>query len=126
MFKRIGLFILTNLAILVMLSIILNLVSWFFGVDFSQIAGAGQNYGSLLIFAAVIGFSGSIISLMNADFDGDQCNVFRIFGLDLGKRFAKALNPRYNMYISRMTGKFERKMLPIKDEVAAFWAMNNI
>ncbi len=64
MFKRIGLFILTNLAILVMLSIILNLVSWFFGVDFSQIAGAGQNYVSLLIFAAVIGFSGSIISLM--------------------------------------------------------------
>lgn len=63
MFKRIGLFILTNLAILVMLSIILNLVSWFFGVDFSQIAGASQNYVSLLIFAAVIGFSGSIISL---------------------------------------------------------------
>ncbi len=63
MFKRIGLFILTNLAILVMLSIILNLVSWFFGVDFSQIAGANQSYVSLLIFAAVIGFSGSIISL---------------------------------------------------------------
>lgn len=64
MFKRIGLFILTNLAILVMLSIILNLVSWFFGGDFSQIAGAGQNYVSLLIFAAVIGFSGSIISFL--------------------------------------------------------------
>ena len=64
MFKRIGLFILTNLAILVMLSIILNLVSWFFGVDFSQITGAGQNYVSLLIFAAIIGFSGSIISLL--------------------------------------------------------------
>ncbi len=63
MFKRIGLFLLTNLAILVMLSIILNLVSWFFGVDFSQIAGANQSYISLLIFAAVIGFSGSLISL---------------------------------------------------------------
>ncbi len=63
MFKRIGLFILTNLTILVMLSIILNLVSWFFGVDFSQIAGANQSYISLLIFAAVIGFSGSLISL---------------------------------------------------------------
>ena len=63
MFKRIGLFILTNLAILVMLCIILNLVSWCFGVDFSQIAGANQSYISLLIFAAVIGFSGSLISL---------------------------------------------------------------
>lgn len=70
--------------------------------------------------------STSIISLLNADFDGDQCNIFRIYGLDLGKRFYKALNPRLNMYISRMTGKFENKMLPIKDETAAFWAMNNI
>lgn len=49
MLKRIGLFILTNLAILVMLSIVLNLVSWFLGVDFSQIAGAGQDFVSLLI-----------------------------------------------------------------------------
>lgn len=70
--------------------------------------------------------STSIISLLNADFDGDQINLFRIYGLDLGKRFAKALNPRLNMYISRMTGLMETKMLPIKDEVAAFWAMNNI
>ena len=60
------------------------------------------------------------------DRDGDQCNVFRIFGLELGKRFQKALNPRLNMYISRMTGRMEPKMLPIKDEVAAFWAINNI
>ncbi len=63
MLKRIGLFILTNLAILVMLSIVLNLVSWFLGVDFSQIAGADQDFVSLLIFATVIGFSGSLISL---------------------------------------------------------------
>ena len=63
MFKRIGLFVLTNLAILVMLSIILNLVSWFFGVNFGQIAGSNQNYATLLIFAAVIGFTGSLISL---------------------------------------------------------------
>lgn len=63
MFKRIGLFILTNLAILVMLSIILNLVSFFFGVNFSQIAGGNQNLVSLFIFAAIVGFSGSIISL---------------------------------------------------------------
>ena len=63
MFKRIGLFILTNLAILVMLSVILNLVSWFFGVDFSRIAGGQQNVVALFIFAAVIGFSGALISL---------------------------------------------------------------
>lgn len=63
MFKRIGLFILTNLAIWVMMSIILNLVSFFFGINFSQIAGSNQNLVSLFIFAAIVGFSGSIISL---------------------------------------------------------------
>lgn len=68
----------------------------------------------------------AIISLMNADFDGDQVNVFRIFGLDLGKRFAKALSPATNFYISRINGRVDSKMMPIKDEIAAFWAMNNI
>lgn len=63
MFKRIGLFILTNLAILVMLSIILNVVSLFFGVNFSQIAGGQQNLVSLFIFAAIVGFTGSLVSL---------------------------------------------------------------
>ena len=63
MFKRIGLFILTNLAILLMLNIILTLVSIFFGVDFSQIAGGQQNLTALFIFAAIVGFSGALISL---------------------------------------------------------------
>ena len=58
--------------------------------------------------------------------DGDQLNVFRIMGLDLGKRFAKAMMPSTNHYISRMNGRVDPKMLPIKDEVAAFWALNNI
>ena len=52
--------------------------------------------------------------------DGDQCNLFRVFGLDLGKRFAEALDPVRNMYVSRMDGKINRKMLPVKDETAAF------
>jgi hypothetical protein len=68
----------------------------------------------------------AIIQLMNADFDGDQTNVFRIYGLDLGKRFARNLAPDRNMYISRMNGRVEMKMMPIKDEIAAFWALNNI
>lgn len=68
----------------------------------------------------------AVITLMGADFDGDQINVFRIFGLDLGKRFARNMDPRLNHYISRIDGRMNRKMLPIKDEIAAFWALNNI
>lgn len=50
---RIGLFLLTNLAVMFVFSIILNI----FGVDAQSVLG-------LLIFAAVFGFGGSLISLM--------------------------------------------------------------
>lgn len=52
---RIALFLGTNLAILVIASITLKLL----GVD----RFTGQNHGSLLIFCAVFGFAGSLISL---------------------------------------------------------------
>lgn len=58
--KRIALFLLTNLAVLVVLSIVLNLL----GVD-SLLAenGVDLDLQALLIFSAVIGMSGSFISL---------------------------------------------------------------
>lgn len=52
---RIVLFLATNLAVLVIASITLKLL----GVD----RFTGQNYGSLLVFCAVFGFAGSLISL---------------------------------------------------------------
>lgn len=70
--------------------------------------------------------STAVISIMAADFDGDQINIFRIFGLDLGKRFAKNMDPRTSHYVSRINGRMNRAMLPIKDEIASFWALNNI
>ncbi len=58
--KRILLFIATNLAILLVLSITLRIL----GVDrILEAQGGGLNYNSLLVFAAVIGFGGSLISL---------------------------------------------------------------
>jgi heat shock protein HtpX len=58
--KRIFLFVVTNLAILLVLSITLRLL----GVDrMLDEQGVGINYNSLLVMAAVIGFGGSLISL---------------------------------------------------------------
>ena len=51
-------------------------------------------------------------------------NIFRIFGEDFAKRFGKTLNPRYNLYISRMTGTINTDTLPIRDEVIGFWGFN--
>lgn len=58
--KRIFLFIATNLAILVVINIILNIIAYVFGIN---IHARGQIQG-LLIIAVVVGFTGSFISLL--------------------------------------------------------------
>ncbi|MFH1620288.1 MAG: protease HtpX [bacterium] len=58
--KRVLLFLLTNIAVLIVLSIVLRLL----GVDrILDESGAGLNYRNLLLFSAVFGFGGSFISL---------------------------------------------------------------
>lgn len=56
--KRIALFLATNIAVLLVASIVLNLL----GVD-AYMASRGQSLGGLIVFAAVFGFAGSFISL---------------------------------------------------------------
>jgi heat shock protein HtpX len=58
--KRIVLFLITNLAIIVVLSIVLRLLGFERILDAQ---GVGLDYGSLLLFAAVFGMGGSFISL---------------------------------------------------------------
>ncbi len=57
--KRIVLFLATNLAVLLVLSLVLNVLGIGRGVS-----AAGINVGELLVFSAVVGFTGSIISLL--------------------------------------------------------------
>lgn len=62
--KRVLLFVLTNVAVLAVISVILFALSAFFGVNTSGYDRQGQiDYTSLLILSAVIGFAGSFISL---------------------------------------------------------------
>ena len=56
--KRIFLFILTNLAVMVVLSISMKLL----GLD-RALAGAGFNVPAVLVMAAIVGFGGALISL---------------------------------------------------------------
>jgi heat shock protein HtpX len=56
MFKRIALFLATNLAVMVLLGIVLSVLQGVFGITLG-------NNGTLLMFAAVFGFGGSLISL---------------------------------------------------------------
>lgn len=56
--KRVFLFLVTNIAVMVVLSIVVHLL----GAD-RYLTASGINYVSLLMFAAVFGFGGSFISL---------------------------------------------------------------
>ncbi|PZO07060.1 MAG: protease HtpX [Lysobacteraceae bacterium] len=56
MFKRIALFLATNLAVMVLLGIVLSVLQGVFGITLG-------NNGTLLVFAAIFGFGGSLISL---------------------------------------------------------------
>lgn len=57
MIRRIALFLATNLAVLVLLGIVMSVLEKAFGIQ------PGQN-GTLLVFAAVFGFGGAMISLL--------------------------------------------------------------
>jgi heat shock protein HtpX len=57
--KRIALFLLTNIAVLAVISIIVNVL----GLD-QFLTAEGLDLSSLLVFSAVVGFTGSIISLL--------------------------------------------------------------
>jgi len=60
MFKRVALFLATNLAVILVLSVVLRLL----GVDrVLDESGSGLNYEALLVLSLVIGFGGSFISL---------------------------------------------------------------
>jgi len=62
--KRIALFVLTNLAIMVVLMVFLNIISAVFGINFAGVGGRQLNVGALAVFALVVGFTGSFISLL--------------------------------------------------------------
>ena len=61
--KRIFLFLATNIAVLAVLSVSLRLL----GVD-QYMASTGQDMRGLLIFSAILGFAGALISLAMSKF----------------------------------------------------------
>ena len=57
--KRIGLFLLTNLAVMAVIAISFRVL----GLDTAMQQGGGLDLGALLAMSAVIGFAGSLVSL---------------------------------------------------------------
>ena len=60
---RIGLFIMTNIAVMIVIAVVTKI----FGVD-RWLTHRGINYQALLVFSLIVGFAGSIISLLISKF----------------------------------------------------------
>ena len=71
--KRILLFLATNIAILAVLSVSMRLL----GID-QYLASTGQDPGGLLVFAAILGFGGSLISLAMSKFIAKRSTGARV------------------------------------------------
>jgi len=71
--KRILLFLATNIAVLAVLSISMRLL----GIDM-YLASTGQDMGGLLVFAALLGFGGSLISLAMSKFIAKRSTGARV------------------------------------------------
>lgn len=59
MLRRVGLFLLTNIAVMIVIGIVVRI----FGAD-QFLTANGLDFGMLFVFSAIIGFTGSIISLL--------------------------------------------------------------
>jgi heat shock protein HtpX len=73
--KRIFLFIITNLAVLALLSLIVFVIEQVFGVRLPQ-----GGLGGLLVFAAVFGFGGALISLALSKWTAKHMMGVRLIG----------------------------------------------
>ncbi len=71
--KRIFLFLLTNLAVMLVLTIVARLL----GIDV-YLASTGQDLGGLLVFAALFGFGGAIISLLISKWSAKRAMGVRV------------------------------------------------
>ncbi len=72
---RIFLFIVTNLAVLILLSVVIFIIEQVFGVRLPQ-----GGLGGLLVFAAVFGFGGALISLALSKWTAKRMMGVRVIG----------------------------------------------
>ena len=77
MFKRVFLFLLTNLLVIVLLSVVLRLVGF---TGYLDAEGIGLDYNQLALFAAIFGFGGSFISLFISKWMAKRATGARVIG----------------------------------------------
>ena len=83
MFRRVFLFLFTNLLIIVLMSIVLRLVGF---TGYFDAQGIGLDYGQLALFAAVFGFGGSFVSLFLSKWVAKRATGARVIDSPKGQQ----------------------------------------
>ena len=119
--KRIIMFVVTNLLIMATISIVLLVISVLFGVSFA-IGGQTMQWGALMIYSLVVGFTGSLLSLAFSRVIAKSLMGVKILrpGEMLDAREAKVVNDVHKL--CRQAGLKEMPEVGIyqSDEVNAF------
>jgi heat shock protein HtpX len=119
--KRIIMFVVTNLLIMATISIVLLVISVLFGVSFA-IGGQTMQWGALMIYSLVVGFTGSLLSLAFSRVIAKSLMGVKILrpGEMLDAREAKVVNDVHQL--CRQAGLKEMPEVGIykSDEVNAF------
>lgn len=68
----------------------------------------------------------SILTALNADFDGDVLNIISLKSNELKKAFDDIFNPHKSLIIDRNTGRFNSKHSLIKDQLIGLYQFCNI
>jgi DNA-directed RNA polymerase beta' subunit len=94
------------------------------------------NYGSMILMTVVdikkqydedytMSIPIHVLTVLNADFDGDVLNIISLKTKELKKAFV-SFNPRLNMFISRNDGMFNNDFNLLKDQLIGLYEFNNI
>lgn len=67
----------------------------------------------------------SILTSLNADFDGDVLNIISLKTNELKKSFDQVFNPHKSLVIDRNTGRFNNKFSLIKDQLIGLYQFCN-
>jgi heat shock protein HtpX len=108
-FKRIGLFLLTNLLVIITVSVTANII---FGVLGIRMTGGIQ---ALLVMCAIMGFSGSLISLMLSKFMAKH-----FYGVQIIE--PNTQDPELRSLVEMVHGLARRAGLPAMPEVGIYEA----
>lgn len=106
MLKRVGLFVLTNIAVLLVITVSARLL----GVD-QVLSQNGLNLGSLLVFSLIAGFAGSIISLLSSK---------QMAKISVGARVITTPSNREEHWLLDSVAKLSKKAGIAMPEVAIF------